>query len=60
MVEVHPRPDEALSDGEQSITLQQFADLMAVLRPIHAQVRDLHGDPVLSGATLKVGGASKH
>ena len=26
MVEVHPRPDEALSDGEQSITLEQFAD----------------------------------
>jgi 3-deoxy-7-phosphoheptulonate synthase len=60
MVEVHPRPDEALSDGEQSITLDQFRSMMAALRPIHQLVRDLHGDPVLSGAALKVGGASKH
>ncbi|MEA2537865.1 MAG: 3-deoxy-7-phosphoheptulonate synthase [Chloroflexota bacterium] len=60
MVEVHPRPDEALSDGEQSITLEQFAELMAALRSIHAQIRDLHDDPVLSGAALKVGGASRH
>jgi 3-deoxy-7-phosphoheptulonate synthase len=60
MVEVHPRPDEALSDGEQSLTLEQFAALMAALRPIHEQVRHLHGDPVLSGAALKVGGASRH
>ncbi len=60
MVEVHPRPDEALSDGEQSITLEQFAALMAALLPVHAQVRDLHGDPVISGAALKVDGASKH
>ncbi len=41
MVEVHPRPDEALSDGEQSITLDQFADLMTGLRAVHAQVGDL-------------------
>jgi 3-deoxy-7-phosphoheptulonate synthase len=60
MVEVHPRPDEALSDGEQSITLDQFSELMTALRPIHAQVRDLHGDPVLSGAVLRVGGAGRH
>jgi len=60
MVEVHPRPDEALSDGEQSITLEQFTTLMDALRPVHAQVRDLHGDPVLDGAALKVGGATKH
>jgi 3-deoxy-D-manno-octulosonic acid (KDO) 8-phosphate synthase len=60
MVEVHPRPDEALSDGEQSITLEQFAELMAALRSVHAQIRDLHDDPVLSGAALKVGGASRH
>jgi 3-deoxy-7-phosphoheptulonate synthase len=60
MVEVHPRPDEALSDGEQSITLAQFADLMTALQPIHLQVRDLHGDPVLTGAALGVGGTSRH
>ena len=25
MVEVHPNPDDALSDGEQSLTLEQFS-----------------------------------
>jgi len=56
MVEVHPRPDEALSDGEQSITIAQFTDMMAGLRAVHDQVGDLHGDPVLPNAVLKVGG----
>ena len=28
IVEVHPRPDEALSDGAQSLTFENFADLM--------------------------------
>ena len=28
MVEVHPHPDTALSDGPQSIDLAQFDDLM--------------------------------
>lgn len=28
MVEVHPRPDEALSDGDQSLDYQAFEDLM--------------------------------
>ena len=60
MVEVHPRPDEALSDGEQSITPEQFASMMAAIRPIHELVRAFHGDPVLSGAALRVGGASRH
>ena len=44
MVEVHPTPDEALSDAEQQLTLDQFRDLMTDLVPIHAQVRGLHGD----------------
>ena len=60
MVEVHPRPDEALSDGEQSITIPQFEELMISLRAIHAQVGDLHGGPVLSNAVLKIGGTGKH
>ena len=34
MVEVHPRPDEALSDGPQSLTPQNFAVLMASLRAV--------------------------
>jgi 3-deoxy-7-phosphoheptulonate synthase len=28
MIEVHPRPHEALSDGAQSLTLEEFGDLM--------------------------------
>ncbi len=32
MVEVHPNPDEALSDGPQSLTLDDFAQLMATMR----------------------------
>jgi 3-deoxy-7-phosphoheptulonate synthase len=56
MVEVHPRPEEALSDAEQQLTLEQFADLMAALVPVHAQVRGLHGDPTVSGAALGIGG----
>ena len=34
MVEVHPRPDEALSDGPQSLTPQNFAALMGSLRAV--------------------------
>jgi 3-deoxy-7-phosphoheptulonate synthase len=34
LIEVHPNPDEALSDGPQSLTLQQFASLMAELRRV--------------------------
>jgi hypothetical protein len=31
--------------------------MMTGLRAVHAQVGDLHGDPVLPNAVLKVGGA---
>jgi len=34
LIEVHPQPDEALSDGAQSLTLEQFGTLMAELRRI--------------------------
>lgn len=34
LIEVHPRPAEALSDGEQSLDLDDFAGLMAELRPV--------------------------
>lgn len=56
MVEVHPTPDQALSDAEQQLTLEQFRDLMATLVPVHAHVRGLHGDPVLAAAALGIGG----
>lgn len=36
IVEVHPDPDRALSDGPQSLTPANFADLMASLEPIVA------------------------
>ena len=36
MVEVHPRPEEALSDGEQSLDFSQFRTLMEDLGPFAA------------------------
>jgi 3-deoxy-7-phosphoheptulonate synthase len=46
MVEVHPRPDEALSDAEQQLDFGQFAAMMTAVTGVHAHVRDLHGDPL--------------
>jgi len=62
MVEVHPTPEEALSDAEQQLNPAQFADLMAALVPVHEHVRSLHGDPLVSGAALGIGTGelSKH
>jgi 3-deoxy-7-phosphoheptulonate synthase len=60
MVEVHPRPDEALSDAEQQLDFKGFRSMMDSLVPIHERVRGLHGDPVLSTAALGVGGAARH
>lgn len=34
IVEVHPRPAEALSDGAQSLRFDRFATLMDELRPL--------------------------
>ena len=34
MIEVHPNPDHALSDGAQSLTFENFAALMRALAPI--------------------------
>ncbi len=41
MVEVHPDPDDALSDGEQSLTFEQFSEMAPVLRQVHEQVEGL-------------------
>ncbi len=38
LIEVHPKPEEALVDGLQSLTPQNFAKLMAELRPIAESV----------------------
>jgi len=34
LVEVHPEPERAMVDGQQSLTCEQFAGLMRQLRPI--------------------------
>jgi 3-deoxy-7-phosphoheptulonate synthase len=41
MVEVHPNPDDALSDGQQSLTLEMFEEMAPVLRQVHSQVQPL-------------------
>lgn len=33
MIEVHPNPEEALSDGPQSLTLEQFSETVADIQP---------------------------
>ncbi|MGD0249108.1 MAG: 3-deoxy-7-phosphoheptulonate synthase [Candidatus Limnocylindrales bacterium] len=60
MVEVHPRPDEAKSDGEQSLTFEQFASMAAALRHIHDEVKTLIKDPFITDGPVTVGEASKH
>jgi 3-deoxy-7-phosphoheptulonate synthase len=42
MVEVHPNPDHALSDGAQSLTFESFCKLMASLE----RVGDALGHPL--------------
>ena len=34
LVEVHPEPEKAWSDGEQTLTIEQFDDMMKQLKPI--------------------------
>ena len=61
MVEVHPRPDDALSDAEQQLDLDQFRDLMAALVPVHEHVRALYGAPLTAGTfPIGDGGLAKH
>jgi 3-deoxy-7-phosphoheptulonate synthase len=61
MVEVHPHPEEALSDAEQQLNFAEFRELMDALVPIHEHVRSLHGDPVGAGAGVAAGGElAKH
>ena len=38
IIEVHPNPDEAKSDGAQSLTFENFANLMAEVTAIRASV----------------------
>ena len=47
IVEVHPSPDHALSDGAQSLNFQRFDELMEQMRVISKTV----GRPLLAAAT---------
>ena len=60
MVEVHPSPDEAKSDGEQSLTFDQFTDMTRALKHIHDEVRTLIKDPFAMAGPINVDGSSKH
>jgi 3-deoxy-7-phosphoheptulonate synthase len=61
MVEVHPRPEDALSDAEQQLTLDQFAELMADVVPIHRQVSGLRSQwPSLPVAAGSGGDLARH
>ncbi|MFN8622392.1 MAG: 3-deoxy-7-phosphoheptulonate synthase [Chloroflexota bacterium] len=55
MVEIHPRPDEAWSDGEQSLTLEMFSALAPVLRQVHEEVQSLGQDPAAAAGINRRG-----
>jgi 3-deoxy-7-phosphoheptulonate synthase len=38
MIEVHPRPDAALSDGEQTLNLDEYEQMVKQLRVIHQAI----------------------
>ena len=38
IIEVHPKPEEALSDGAQSLTVAEYAQLMVAARPVAKSV----------------------
>jgi len=46
LIEMHPHPDRALSDGAQSLTVDQFGELMKQLRRVATAVdRSIAGSP---------------
>jgi 3-deoxy-7-phosphoheptulonate synthase len=49
IIEVHPQPTEALSDGEQSLHPDAFDELMALLRPFAAAAgrRFVEAEPIV-------------
>src|SRR5438876_2215165 len=54
IIEVHPNPDRALSDGMQSLTPQSFRDLMEEVGEIAAVVRRAAPAGAAKGASLDV------
>lgn len=52
LVEVHPTPDKAMSDGEQSLTFDQFRRMMADLQPyldLQQEYRQLRPQLLVAG-----------
>lgn len=52
MVEVHPSPDRALSDGAQSLYPEQFAELMREIRAIAEAIHRRVAEPAGSAAPV--------
>jgi 3-deoxy-7-phosphoheptulonate synthase len=44
MIEVHPCPDQAVSDGRQSMTFEAFADLMRYIEPVAQSARGAYAE----------------
>jgi 3-deoxy-7-phosphoheptulonate synthase len=42
IIEVHNNPAAALSDADQALTPQKFADLMERVKPLKAFMKKLH------------------
>jgi 3-deoxy-7-phosphoheptulonate synthase len=55
MIEVHPDPERALSDGAQSLYPEQFEDLMAQLRMIAAAIGRPLAAPLLPAGAMERG-----
>ena len=57
MIEVHPEPDRALSDGAQSLYPDQFTQLVGELRAITSAIgRDRAGASRRQAGTVAAGG----
>ena len=50
MIEVHPNPSKALSDGPQSLTLEQYSQLMQQMSVVGQAVDRWSAIPSLSTA----------
>lgn len=50
LVEVHPHPEKALSDGDQSLTIRQFESMMRDIKPYIALARASEANRVCTAA----------
>ena len=56
MVEVHGRPDEALSDGAQALTLEEYLQMVKEVRAIHDVIAPM---PLSRKAVAQSGGEAR-